>query len=140
MKGGTLSDATSLSEAVLQLPCENIQLCNIYKGKADFKYIEMFTRFDGINIFNLSLSLIKRKKTRGGTFSDATYIFICTVKIKQLLRILGLLLNDGLRVKAICGDCTSAYFNLQRPLPMENCAFLPLKMYLECLDADKVRR
>ena len=35
------------------------------------------------------------------------------VKIKLLLRILGLLLNDGLRVKAICWDCTSVYFNLQ---------------------------
>ena len=28
-------------------------------------------------------------------------------------RILGLLLNDGLWMKAICWDCTSVYFNLQ---------------------------
>ena len=45
---------------------------DLLKEKADFKYLEMFTRFAGIAIFNLSLNFIKRKKTKGGTFSDAT--------------------------------------------------------------------
>ena len=36
-----------------------------------------------------------------------------TVKVKWLLRILGLFLSDGLWVKAIWWDWTSVYFNLQ---------------------------
>ena len=38
-----------------------------------------------------------------------------SVKIRKFVRIIGLLLNDGLCVKAICWDCTSVYFNLQWP-------------------------
>ena len=43
-----------------------------------------------------------------------TYSVICNDgTVESLLRILGLFLNDGLWVKAICWDCTSVYFNLQ---------------------------
>ena len=43
-----------------------------------------------------------------------TYSVICNDgTVESLLRILGLFLNDGLWVKAICWDCTSVSFNLQ---------------------------
>ena len=38
------------------------------------------------------------------------------VKIKQLVRILGLLLDDGLCVKATCWDCTLVYLSDPSPI------------------------
>ena len=65
------------------------------------------------------------RRTSFGTFtvlqciSTSHIIGVITIaKIKLLLRILGLLLNDELWVKAICWDCTSLYFNLQSGLSL----------------------
>ena len=51
------------------------------------------------------------------------------VIIKELVRILGLLLNSGLCVKAICWDCTSVFFNLQSwSLSMQHIIEINLKL------------
>ena len=58
---------------------------------------------------NIVIILITKHNTK-----HKTYSVICNDgTVESLLRILGLFLNDGLWVKAICWDCTSVYFNLQ---------------------------
>ena len=69
-------------------------------------------RFPASLFFNYYL---KRQTalTCGIMFQNNFTQLVKTSKNQIVETILGLLLNDGLWVKAICWDCTSVYFNLQ---------------------------